>query len=127
MANSILDNIIDFMKPKAHDAINNEINIETLKRIANSSNWLRSKALYQAETKGGETRHIFKDVGGPIRYDSPEDLQLFDLSLKQQIRQNPQFSDTLRTEDVQGIKKEILEAEGSYPLTYLKNWFKNLF
>ena len=94
-------------EPTAHDNIDNLINIETLNRISHSSDMFGNQALYQAQTKGGDKRHILQNFGGET---GKQDLELIDYLLREQIRENPTFSDTLTTEELPGVKKTMAQA-----------------
>ena len=92
---------------KAHDNIDNLILVDTLNRIAHSTDMFGNQALYQAKTKGGDMRHILQNFGGST---GKEDLQLMDYLLREQIKANPAFSDTLTTEELPGVKKTMAQA-----------------
>ena len=84
----------------AHENIDNEILLESLKRIRHSAsgNWM--EGLFEAMTKGGDKRHIHRTQG---RYPNKEAWQDMTLNLMQQIKENPSFSDTLSQEQMPDV------------------------
>ena len=92
---------------KAHENIDREILIESLNRLTHSTDLFGNQALYQFGTKGGDKGHILRNFGGGT---TKEDLQLIDYLLKQQIMENPEFSDTLTTEELPDVKKNMAQS-----------------
>ena len=91
----------------AHENIDNLILVDTLNRIAQSTDMFGSQALYEAETKGGDKRNILRNFGGGT---GKENLQLIDHLLREDIKTNPTFSDTLTTEELPGVKKSMAQS-----------------
>jgi hypothetical protein len=91
----------------AHENINKEILLNSLNRITHSTDLFGNQALYQAKTKGGDTRHILRNFGGGT---GKEDLELIDYILREQISSNPAFSDTLTTEELPGVKQNMAQS-----------------
>ena len=88
------------IKPNAHENIDKEILLESLKRIRHSAsgNWM--EGLFEATTKGGEKRNIHRKQS---RYPNKEAWQDMTLNLMQQIKENPSFSDTLSQEQMPDV------------------------
>ena len=87
---------------KAHENINQEIILDTIKRIkhAQHGNWM--EGLFEAQTKGGDTRYIHRTQG---RYPNQEAWQDMFLNLLTQIKENPQYADTVASKDLSGVKE----------------------
>ena len=92
---------------KAHENIDNLLLVDTLNRIAHSSDMLGNQALYQAKTKGGETRHILQNFSGDA---DKHNLELMDYLLRDQIKSNPAYSDTLSSEQLPIVKENMARA-----------------
>jgi len=97
--------------PKAHENINNLLLVESLNRIAHSTDLFGSQALYEGQTRGGDKRHILRNFGGGT---GKENLQLIDHLLRSQIKAEPTFSDTLTTEELPEVRKNM--AQAGHPL-----------
>ena len=98
----------------AHENIDREIVLESLNRLTHSTDLLGNQALYQFKTRGGDIGHILRNFGGET---GKEDLELVDYLLRQQISNNPAFSDTLATEELPDVKKNMAQSG---------NLFKNI-
>jgi len=94
-------------EPKAHDNIDNLLVANSLNRIAHSTDMFGNQALYEVKTKGGEKRHILRDFGGGAEKD---DLELIDYLLREQIKTEPSFSDTLSSKELPGVRKNMAQA-----------------
>ena len=112
-----------FRIPKAHENIDNEIALETLTRIMQNSSGNYFQSLYEAKTKSDEKRYITRSEN---MLPKKENLEWVDDMLRGEIRQNPQFSDTLSVKDLPRTKQEIRELDTSY-IDRLSNFIKNLF
>jgi len=84
-------------KENAHSNIDDLILVDTLNRIAHSTDALGNRALYEAETRGGEKRHLLQNFGGGT---SKHDLEFIDYILREGIKANPTYSDTLSSKEV---------------------------
>ena len=84
-------------KENAHSNIDNLILVDTINRIAHSSDLLGNRALYEARTRGGEKRHLLQNFGGGT---SKYDLEFIDYILREGIKANPTYSDTLSSKEV---------------------------
>ena len=91
----------------AHENIDREILLESLNRLTHSTDMFGNQALYQFETKGGDIGHILRNFSGGT---DKKDLELIDYLLREQISNNPAFSDTLATEELPGVKKTMAQA-----------------
>tara|TARA_R100000781_G_scaffold3938_1_gene5228 strand:+ start:1676 stop:2011 length:336 start_codon:yes stop_codon:yes gene_type:complete len=107
----------------AHENIDNEIALETLNRIMHGSSGNYFKSLYEAETKGGDKRYITRSEN---MLPKKENLEWLDYMLRREIRQNPQFSDTLSVKDLGKTKQGIRELDTSFG-DRLTNFIKQLF
>jgi hypothetical protein len=115
--------------PKAHQNIDNEIALETLNRIMHGSYGNYFKSLYEAETKGGDKRYITRSES---MFPKKENLEWVDDMLRREIRQNPQFSDTLSVKDLSETKRRLrrmqeIRALDTSHIDRLSNFIKNLF
>ena len=75
----------------AHENIDNEILLNTLNRImqGSSGNWM--EGLYEAQTKGGDTRFIHRKMP---RLGTKEAFNDMTINLIRQIQDNPPYGDT---------------------------------
>ena len=81
--------------------------IDTLNRISHSNDALGVQALYQAKTKGGDTRHLLQhSTGRPTKYN----LEVMDYLLRDAIKQNPEYSDTLTTQELPLVKEGMQKS-----------------
>ena len=92
------------MEEKAHSNIDDLILVNTLNRIAHSSDAWGNRALYEAKTRGGEKRHLLQNFGGGT---SKHDLEFIDYILREGIKANPTYSDTLSSEELPGVKRSM--------------------
>ena len=83
----------------AHENIDNQILIDSIKRIKHAShgNWM--EGLFEAQTKGGDTRNIYRSQA---RYPSKDAWVDMQSNLMRNVKNNPNFSDTLRQEEMPG-------------------------
>ena len=88
----------------AHENIDNEIAVNTLNRImqASSGNWM--EGLYQAQTKGGDTRYIHRKMP---RLGTKEAWNDMTINLIRQIQDNPAYGDTVFTKDLPQVKSRM--------------------
>jgi len=88
----------------AHENIDNEILLNTLNRVmqASSGNWM--EGLYQAQTKGGDTRHIHRKMP---RYANKEAWDDMTINLIRQIQDNSAYGDTVLTKDLPEVKSRM--------------------
>ena len=87
-------------KENAHSNIDDLILVDTLNRIAHSTDALGNRALYEAKTRGGEKRHLLQNFGGGT---GKHDLEFIDYILREGIKANPTYSDTLSSKEVPGV------------------------
>ena len=108
---------------RAHENIDNEIALETLNRIMQGSSGNYFQSLYEAKTKGGDDRYITRSEN---MLPKKENLEWVDDMLRGEIRQNPQFSDTLSVKDLGKTKQGIRELDTGFG-DKLTNFIKQLF
>ena len=98
-------NVKDKNMPTAHENIDNEIMLNSLNRISQSShgNWM--EGLYKGTTKGGEERYIHRTQP---RYPNEDAWKEMTMNLNQQIRENPSFADTLSQSNLPGVRKRMV-------------------
>ena len=110
--------------PKAHDNIDNLLVANSLNRIkqASSGNW--SEALYSAKTKGGEKRYIHK---GESMFGSKENFGWLDDMVRMSIEQNPEYADTLASEDYDKTVQGMLDLSKPSKMSRLVDVIKGLF
>ena len=94
----------------AHENIDNEIAIDTIKRImhASSGNWM--EGLFEAITKGPkrEKRYIHRTQP---RYPNKEAWQDMTNNLYRAVTENPSFADTLTQKELPGIKEGLRDLD----------------
>tara|TARA_R100001463_G_scaffold41191_1_gene86975 strand:+ start:1998 stop:2501 length:504 start_codon:yes stop_codon:yes gene_type:complete len=102
-----LSEMIFGKEEKAHSNIDDLILVNTLNRISHSNDALGVQALYQAKTKGGDTRHLLQhSTGRPTKYN----LEVMDYLLRDAIKQNPEYSDTLTTQELPLVKEGMQKS-----------------
>ena len=119
-----MSSFVEEEKPKAHDAINDLLISDTLNRISQASSGNLMAGLYTAKTKGGQERYIHRQnprLGTPGAWQDMDDL------LRAQIAKNPAFADTLRTEDVPGVQRSMLDLASPNIFHRLADKIKDLF
>ncbi len=99
----------------------NQLDVSTLERLVHKSYGDNIGALYGVLTKGGDKRFIDQYQFGQL--ESPESLQYMDMGVREKIKRNPDFADTLKAADVPGFKQELREMDE--PL--LKGLIKMIF
>ena len=97
-----------------HSEIDNQLLSNTINRILHADDWAGTKALYDARTRGGEKRFIEYDEPAFSNMGTKENLEFMDSVLRMVVERNPNFSDTLRTEDVPDVigEMEYMESPG---------------
>ena len=88
----------------AHENIDNEILLNTLNRImqGSSGNWM--EGLYEAQTKGGDTRYIHRKMP---RLGTKEAFNDMTINLIRQIQDNPAYGDTLTAKTLPIAKESV--------------------
>ena len=110
--------------PKAHDNIDREIDKSTIQSIMHGRDWGGGSILYKALTKGGDPRHILRHTS-TMPTKEVRDVDYYNLIRK--ITQNPQFADTLKSEDYQDYTGDIREADRPSLLARLIDRIKSKF
>ena len=89
----------------AHENIDNELLYNTLDRIKQSSsgNWM--EGLYEVMTKGGEKRKIHRASPRLATKYAWKDM---DMSLMQDLINNPAFADTVKQSELGRIEENML-------------------
>ena len=109
--NEIKEALVDSLvsKGSAHENIDNEILTSTIQRTRHAAygNWM--EGLYEAETRGGDKRFIHR---AQPRYPNKEAWQDMDINLRRQIKENPQFADTLSQEELPRKIRGMEQMEG---------------
>ena len=106
-----LNEMIFGKEEKAHSNIDDLILVDTLNRISHSSDAFGNRALYEAETRGGDKRHLLQNFGGGA---SKHDLEFIDYILREEIKANPTYSDTLSSEELPGVKRSMAGGGTSF-------------
>ena len=101
----------------AHENIDNIIAMETIKRIAHASKGNYMEGYYEAETEGGDKRHILRKAN---LMGTPENLEWMDAMLR---GENPLDIDTTRTSDVQEVLEGMRQLDKP---TLLQRLFKGI-
>ena len=95
---SIIDSLIQQNDTK------NQIDISTINRIMQGNYGNNMGAIYEAFTRGGEKRNIKRYMPS---IGTKENFRLMDELLRQEVGFNPNFSDTVKVEDLQSAKDEV--------------------
>ena len=122
--NEFLQQQPNYPKEMAHDNIDNLLVANSLNRIkqASSGNW--AEALYSAKTKGGEKRYIHK---GESMLGSKENFGWLDDMVRMSIEQNPEYADTLASEDYDKTVQGMLDLSKPSKMSRLVDVIKGLF
>jgi len=115
---SIIDSLI------TENNIKNQIDKSTINSIMQASHGNLSARLYEAFTKGGDKRYIERlmpSIG------TKENFRLMDDLLRLQIKHQPDFSDTVRVEDLPQVKKNISQLGAPDIFDRLINKIVSLF
>ena len=115
---SMIDSLIQI-----NDA-QNEINTSSINRVKQASYGNNMMALYEALTKGGEKRNIERSMPS---LGTKANFQIMDKNLRDEINWNPSFSDTVKTQDLPGVKKELDYMASPDIVDRLTNYISSLF
>ena len=102
----------------AHENIDNELLYNTLNRIKQASygNWM--EGLYEATTRGGEKRKIHRTSPRLATKGAWKDM---DMSLMQDLINNPAFADTVKQSELGGVEERMLDLSRPNILVRLLN------
>jgi len=114
------------MAKNAHENIDNLIVLNTLNEIAHGRGQfgIGGQILYGAETEGGDPRYILRESSSLPTKDLRE---VYGHNLREQIRRNPEFADTLSASQVPGLLKGMQEQDRPSILSRLIDRIKGLF
>ena len=103
----------------AHDNIDNQILIDSIKRIRHAShgNWM--EGLFEAETRGGDKRYIHRTSPMLGTEDAWRHMQA---SLLSNVRENPNFADTLTTQQLPEVIEDMEYLGSPDLIERLLNW-----
>jgi hypothetical protein len=115
---SMIDSLIQINDAK------NQIDPSTINRTMHGNYGNNMMAMYEALTKGGEKRNIQRYMPS---IGTKENFQLMDELLRQEVGFNPNFSDTVKVEDLQSAKDEVSWMAKPDMVERLTNYISSLF